>query len=175
MKSVAHIALLSAGLVMSAAAVAGHRTDGAHAQPHVAKGASPDAIAFEMRSWGALVTQWSVQKDGAGFWIGTATDALVVGERVTARHDLAMGAQAFGEIAAILSALPDPAPDAAQCATFMTDQPYGIVRIMRAATTTEIAWNAGCRDAAYVAFLDVLKAADTRVARAGRKSPVIPD
>lgn len=176
MKAGRFLAMVSACAVLATAAAA---SDHAGASPArhgaVAHDALPDAIAFEMRSWGTLVSQWSVQRDGQGFWIGTARNAPVVGARVTAKHDLAMGAKAFGEIAQILAALPDPAPDAAKCGAFMTDQSYGTVRVTRGATTTEIAWNAGCGDANYVAMLDVLKAADARMAQEGRKSPVIPD
>lgn len=134
-----------------------------------------DAVAFEMRSWGAVMTEWSVHADGMGSWTGTATDAPVVGARVTQKHELAVKSGEYAELLGTLAALPNPAPDAAACREFITDMPYGIVRLTRGATTTEIAWNAGCQDKDYAAFLGVLRAADAHMAATGRKSPVLPE
>lgn len=134
-----------------------------------------DAVAFEMRSWGAVTTEWSVHADGMGFWTGTATDAPVVGARVTRKHDLAVKSGDYAELLGILAALPDPAPDAAACREFVADMPYGIIRLTRGATTTEIAWNAGCQDKDYAALLGVLRAADAHMAATGRNSPVLPE
>lgn len=133
-----------------------------------------DFIAMEVKSWGRPVTSWRLLPNGSGSWT----------EVVEARgegppglnavwHEVEVGEAGFGRVVAALSRMPLPAPDPARCADFMPDLPYGTVRLTRGATTLEIAWNSGCMDADYRAFIAILKAADTLVAEPGRAGRVL--
>jgi hypothetical protein len=133
-----------------------------------------DSIAFEVNSWGNPVTSWSVSRQYGGAWtetVGAHRAMMDDGTRVV--HEVAADERKFGALSDIVARLPDPAPDYEKCRDEMTDLPYGTIRLTRGATTVEISWNSGCRDADYVAFLDVLKAADTFVAEWGKPGKVL--
>lgn len=131
-------------------------------------------VAFEVSSWGRPVTSWRVLADGSGSWTETVTrEGAPPGEYDLVWHEFAAGEKGYREVVTILSRLPDPAPDYDHCANSMTDQPYGKIRLTRGATTTEIAWNSGCMDDDYRAFMDTLKAADTAVAGWGRAGKIL--
>jgi len=133
-----------------------------------------DLIAFEVKSWGQPVTSWRLLADGSGSWTETVHDdgAPPGGYRLV-WHEFAAGANGYQQVESILSRLPDPVPDYADCANRMTDLPYGTIRLTRGATTVEIAWNSGCMDDGYRAFIDTLKAADTMIAARGRTGRVL--
>jgi hypothetical protein len=130
-------------------------------------------VAFETRYWGNVQTSWTILPDGSGNWTTMVKskdgDAS---EKLREWHEFKLSDATQAELAKTLRALPIPAPDSAGCDNFMTDMAYGIIRLTKGATTTEITWNAGCMDASYLAFLDQLKAADTLVANVGKKAPV---
>lgn len=126
-------------------------------------------IALEVRSWGRPVTSWRLLQSGAGRW----TETVEAPRRSAVWHEVEVGSSGFAAVAAVLSPLPLPAPDAAACADFMPDLPYGTLRLTRGATTVEIAWNSGCLDADCRAFVQTLKAADSIVAGWGRAGRVL--
>jgi len=129
-------------------------------------------MAFEMKSWGAPVSSWRIGKDGSGVWVEAVKDGTP-GDYALIYHDIGPGAEHYFALSRLMGKLPDPAPDSDECSNFMTDMPYGTMRLTRGATTTEISWNAGCMDDDYVAFLDLLKQADAIVSELGRASPVV--
>lgn len=139
----------------------------------------PDLIAFETRSWGRTVSGWSIGPDGSGGWWRSTSESGSPGPYGpfrTTYHEIEPGPEGFARVAALLSGLPDPAPVATECEAFRSDDLYGTVRLTRKATTREIAWNAGCEDALYRAFIGKLHAADTLVAgwgMAGRQVRIV--
>jgi len=133
-----------------------------------------DMIAFEVKSWGRPVSSWRLLRTGSGSWTEIVEARGDRAPRYSAVwHTVEAGDQGFGRVAAELSRLPMPAPDSRDCSSFMPDLPYGTIRLTRGATTLEIAWNSGCMDADYRAFVAVLKAADSIVANLGRAGPVL--
>jgi hypothetical protein len=130
-------------------------------------------VAFETRSWGKVLTSWTLLSDGSGGW-SKSVELLgsVSGSTSREWHEIQIDEAAQREIATIFNSLPSPIPDSNACRNFMTDMPYGTIRLTTGAVTTEIAWNAGCMDPQYRAFLDQLKAADTLVAEAGKRAPI---
>ena len=133
-----------------------------------------DMIAFDVRSWGRPLTSWRLLPGGSGSWTESVEERGERGPRFGAVwHEVEAGPQGFGRLAAELARLPMPAPDSAACSNFIPDLPYGTLRLTRGATTIEIAWNSGCMDADYRAFVAVLKAADSMVAGWGRAGRVL--
>lgn len=133
-----------------------------------------DMVAFETKSWGEPLSSWRLGKDGGGSWTQTVRkDGARLGDYSLAFHEIATDVQNYIAIERILSLLPEPAPDSSDCANFLSDLPYGTIRLTRGATTTEIAWNSGCMDENYKPFLDVLKRADMLVRKWGESSPIL--
>lgn len=133
-----------------------------------------DFIAFEVKSWGEPVTSWRVTGLGGGSWTETRKERFEPpGTYTLVWHEIGDDPQRAASLAAILARLPVEAPDPAHCANRMSDLPYGTIRLTRGATTIEIAWNSGCMDESYQAFMAVLKEADALVAAAGRTAPVM--
>ena len=144
------------------------------AQPASTQWSGPwDLIAFEVKSWGRPVTSWRLLSDGSGSWTEAVRDeGAPLHDYTLVWHEFAAGADGHRQVETLLSRLPDTIPDYADCANRMTDLPYGTLRLTRGATTVEIAWNSGCTDDGYRAFIEILKAADTTVAAWGRAAPV---
>ena len=139
-------------------------------EPH----AEWDLVAFEVKSWGGPVTSWRILPNGGGRW----TEAIrPEGEPPTAPasqawHEIEPNETNYNRLAAILRALPDPAPDFNACENFMSDMAYGTIRLTRGAVTSENAWNEGCLDDNYQAFMAVLRAADEHMQTLGKAAPV---
>jgi hypothetical protein len=131
-------------------------------------------IAFEVKSWGRPVTAWRLLPDGSGSWTETVEERDGQAGRYSAVwHEVEAGESGFARVAAELAHLPMPAPDSGTCADYITDLPYGTIRLTRGATTVEMAWNSGCMDPDYKAFIQMLKAADSIVAGRGRAGRVL--
>jgi len=128
-----------------------------------------DMIAFEVSSWGRPVTSWRLLRSGSGSWTEIIEDRGEGSPRsIAVWHEVEAGEQGLARVAAELARLPVPAPDAAVCSERISDLPYGTLRLTRGATTLELAWNSGCMDADYRAFVAILKAADSMAAGWGR-------
>lgn len=133
-----------------------------------------DFVAFEVKSWGAPVTSWRMTPDGGGSWTeALREDGTPFNQPPSlAWHTIEPAAANYSALEAILRKLPQVAPDYEDCENRMTDAAYGTIRLTRGATTTEIAWNDGCFDEDYRAFIAVLKEADEHVAAIGKAAPV---
>ncbi len=146
---------------------------------------SPDAMAeahpawdraqFGTNSWGRVVSGWTIGPQGQGEWHVRENENGQPGPigayRVT-YHAIALNDAQVQQLAALLDSLPDPAPDSGDCREFRTDMYYGELRLTQGADTREVAWNEGCMDAGYRAFLARLQRADALVAGVGRAAPV---
>ena len=133
-----------------------------------------DFVEFEVNSWGMPITSWRILPNGGGSWTEAVRDenAPPFSAPSLAWHEIEPDTDNYIALEKILTALPEPAPDPDECENFMTDMPYGKLRLTRGATTTEIAWNSGCLDDGYVAFMGILQAADTPMQTLGKAAPV---
>lgn len=132
-----------------------------------------DMIAFQTKSWGRPVTQWQFTPEYGGYWGENVTEGGSFNSAYTlAFHTLEADASRYQALENIVRRLPSVIPDAEDCTNMMTDQPYGTIRMTRGATTTEIAWNSGCLDEEYVAFVALLREANDMVSGWGRAEPV---
>lgn len=133
-----------------------------------------DFIAFEVKGWGEPISSWRLTSQGAGSWTETRKEpGEPLGSYTLIWHEIVEDAQLYIALEKILAKLPDPAPDPNECANFMPDLASGTIRMTKGATTIEIAWNAGCMDEDYRAFLATLQESDMLVAEAGRKGRVL--
>lgn len=133
-----------------------------------------DMMEFETKFWGRPLTSWRLVPTGEGSWVQAMPGEVSAGQANTlVFHEINIGEEGYRQIADIFGRLPEIAPDFSTCTNFLTDQPYGTVRFTRGATTTEIAWNAGCMDEGYAAFLETLKAADTQMREWGLGSQIL--
>ena len=133
-----------------------------------------DFVAFEVKSWGSQVSSWRMTPDGGGSWTQAVREegAPFNQPAPLAWHSFEAEAANYTALEAILRRLPQVAPDFEECENRMSDAAYGTLRLTRGATTTEIAWNDGCFDEDYRAFIAVLKEADEHVAAIGKAAPV---
>lgn len=132
-----------------------------------------DMVVFEMNSWGSPLSSWRILADGSGSWTETIREeGNSFGPYKLAWHEIESDIERSGELAQLLAALPEPAPDYEDCESRITDQPYGTIRLTRGSTTTEISWNAGCLDEDYAAFLDTLRTANELVEGWGHAAPI---
>ena len=133
-----------------------------------------DFIEFEVKSWGSPLSSWRIIPDGGGSWAeAVRPDGTAPNEPAsTAWHEIAPDEANYAKLVAILDDLPAPAPNSEYCTNFMSDAPYGTLRLTKGATTTEIAWNSGCMDDNYIAFVEILKAADQHMQSLGKAAPV---
>lgn len=133
------------------------------------------AVSFEANSWGKPLTTWVISHDGTGTWTkaepfsGKSTPA--VGET----HSVTVPAGGLVRLDAILSKLPDTPPSDDNCKNRVTDMPYGKLAFSGGGQGGEkvYAFNLGCLDPAYRAFLDRLREADELVATWGRAGPLV--
>ncbi|EDL47744.1 hypothetical protein [Erythrobacter sp. SD-21] len=120
------------------------------------------------------MASWRILPNGGGSWAeAVRADGDPLNQpAATEWHEIAPDKANYAALVAILAGLPNPAPDFHACTNFMTDAPYGTLCLTKGATTTKIAWNSGCMDEEYRAFLDVLKAADQHMKALGEAAPV---
>ncbi|MEN7538337.1 hypothetical protein [Aurantiacibacter flavus] len=137
--------------------------------------APAERIAYDTNSWGRVVSGWIVGRDGAGTWYERVNDSGQpgpVGPYELRYHEFDVGPAQMAELEAVLANLPDSAPNPLDCEMFRTDDLYGTLRLTHGATTEELAYNQGCRDASYQRFMGQLLAADALVAEWGKAEPV---
>lgn len=132
-----------------------------------------DFVSFEVMSWGAPVSSWRILSNGGGSWTETlrAKGAAHYDYKL-AWHEIEPDPFNYIALEKILRHLPDPAPDSQQCDSFISDMAYGTIRLTHGATTIEVAWNDGCMDETYRAFMAVLKQADEHMQALGKAAPV---
>jgi len=131
-----------------------------------------DMVVFEMNSWGEPVVSWRITSQGGGSWTETERGARL-GQYTLVWHEIEPAVEQYIALEEILRNLPQQAPDSSDCENFMTDQPYGTIRLTRGATTAEHAYNAGCMDEAYAAYLATLRSANDLVALWGKEAAVL--
>ena len=106
----------------------------------------PDGLAFEVKSWGALVHSWSVRADG------TATSVTRISESgspwlpyALEHRRFVLNSEQLARPRALASEIPRPVPTDQACENRFTDAAYG------------------CFDAYYAPFIGKVKAIDALV------------
>jgi hypothetical protein len=129
-------------------------------------------VALERSSWAFPMSSWQVLPDGSGSWTEAERPAgAMLSEYRLVRQELPTDPAPAARLGEMMEGLPMPPPDTERCADFITDQPYGSLRLSKGAGALELVYNAGCRDEVYLVLLDRLRAADEVVAQRGRAAP----
>ncbi len=128
----------------------------------VARG--PDGVAFEVKSWGALVHSWSVLADG------TATSVTRVSESgspwppyALEHRRFALSSEQLARLRTLASEIPRPVPTDQACENRITDAAYGTLSFVHGDETDALAFYGGCFDAYYAPYIGKVKAIDALV------------
>ena len=138
--------------------------------PGPAPAAPAERIEMETRSWGKLVSRWSIGSDGKGSQTVPEPNVFDARTLVTRRFDA--GPAGFSELQAALADAESHAGQQLPCTNRITDQHYGEVRWLHGGAAAKLAFDTGCRDTSTQAVVTVLKTADARVAGWARAAPV---
>ena len=158
-------------VVLLALLVAGCAVRPLDAQPALA---GFEAIGFEINSWGRPIDRWDVSADGTAHYVEAAFDEGADFYTYRLEHrEFTLAPTEWARLAALAAQLPQPRPDRADCKQRMTDMPYGTVRVSSGGTEQATAFDVGCRDKRYQAFVEQLRAMDALVAAQAKAHPVI--
>ncbi len=138
-----------------------------------APAAPPAALAFEVKSWGALVHSWSVAPDGTATAVTRQSAGGSPWPPYTLEHRrFTLSAAALAHLQSLAATMPDPAPSDDKCQRRITDAAYGSLSIARGADARQLKFYEGCFDAYYAPYLARLKAIDTLIMDAAARAPV---
>ncbi len=135
--------------------------------------APPAALAFEVKSWGALIHSWSVAADGAATTVTRQSKSGSPWPPYTLEHRrFTLAAVDLARLQALAAALPNPEPTDDKCQQRMTDAAYGSLSIARGAEARALKFYEGCFDAYYAPYITQMKAIDALVMDAAAKAPI---
>jgi hypothetical protein len=124
----------------------------------------PAAIAFRISSWGRPIDSWVVRADGSASHVTMVSDEGAPFQTYRLEHRaFAIAADDYTRLVAMAGALPQPRLSRDDCEERATDMPYGALELERGGAVESIAFDVGCRDARYQAFVDQLQAMDELV------------
>jgi len=129
-----------------------------------------EAIAFDINSWGRPIGSWEVHADGT-VRHHKSEGSVFAAHRIEHR-DFTVDSAAYARLAAIAAALPHPRLRRDDCKERAMDLPYGNLRLTRGASEEAVAFDVGCRDARYQAFVGQLQAMDDLVGEWAEQHPV---
>jgi hypothetical protein len=135
--------------------------------------APPAALAFEVKSWGALVHSWSVAADGVATAVTRQSNSGSPWPPYTLEHRrFTLAAADLAKLQSLAAALPNPEPTDDKCQQRMTDAAYGSLSIARGAEARALKFYEGCFDAYYAPYIAQVKAIDALVMDAAEKAPI---
>lgn len=120
-----------------------------------------EAIAFDINTWGRPMGNWEVHADGTVRHL--RVEGSVFGAHTNEHREFTIDGAAYARLAALAAALPLPRLKRDDCKERATDLPYGSMRLTRGGSEEAIAFDVGCRDAPYQAFVGQLRAMDDLV------------
>lgn len=128
-----------------------------------------EEVVFEAKVRGQPVAAWSIFVDGSGVWSEfRQEDGAPVSQYTRTYREIEPAIANYIGLEKILRQLPEDVPDYDKCEQRVTDAAYGTIRMASGAKTIELAWNDGCFDDDYRAFLQTLREADGYVAALGK-------
>ena len=138
-----------------------------------ANAAQVEAIAFLISSWGRPIDNWEVRADGTARHATMVTDEGAPFTTYRLEHRaFTIAPEDFARLAAIATELPQPRLNREDCEHVVTDFPYGALELARDGASESIAFDTGCLDERYQAFVGQLQAMDEAVTALAREHPV---
>lgn len=124
----------------------------------------PEAISFEVKSWGAPIHSWSVAADGSATSIVRQSETGSPRPPYTLEHRrFVLSPETASRLRALAGELPLPAPSDDHCHQRVTDAAYGTLSLSRGGQTATWSFYEGCYDAYYAPYLAKVKAIDALV------------
>ena len=154
-------------LLLTLLPLAACTTGNAGAQPAPAR---YEAIAFTINSWGRSLGSWEVHADGTVSHVNV--EGSVFNAHRREHREFTIDGAAYRRLAAIAAELPEPRPQRADCKERATDLPYGTLTLSRGGVAEAIAFDTGCLDDRYQAFVGKLHAMDELVDGWAEQQPV---
>lgn len=133
----------------------------------------PEGLAFEVKSWGALVHGWSVAGDGSATSVKRISASGSPWPPYTIEHRrFTLAPEALAKLRGLAGEIPRPVPTDQNCENRITDAAYGTLTLVDGDNTEELAFYGGCFDAYYAPFLGKVKAIDALVMGVSEQAPV---
>jgi hypothetical protein len=146
---------------------------GCQTMPPADAAVDPDGVAFEVKSWGALVHGWTVATDRTGTSVTRVSASGSPWPPYTLEHRrFTLGPEALARLRNLAREIPRPAPTDDRCENRITDAAYGTLSIVHGDETEALAFYGGCFDPYYAPFIGKVKAIDALVMAASERAPV---
>jgi hypothetical protein len=133
---------------------------------------APDAIAFEISSWGKPLVSWRIAADGRGTYTKSEDGRDFQHYRLVTRRFVA-GLNGFARLRAALAPAAGYARREVPCGPRMTDFPYGSVTWTSGRVERRVRFDTGCRSAEAKSVEAAISAADALVAKWGGAGPIV--
>jgi hypothetical protein len=138
--------------------------DGAIGKAQAAQAGPIAAVSFHISSWGRPIDSWAVRADGSASHVTMVSDEGASFQTYRLEHrEFTITADDYARIVALAGELPRPRLSRDDCEQRMTDMPYGALELERGGAREEIAFDVGCRDVRYQAFVEQVQAMDELV------------
>lgn len=138
--------------------------EGPVGKAQLAEAAPVAAVSFRISSWGRPIDSWEVRADGSASHVTRVSDEGAPFQVYRLEHrEFTISADDYARIVAMAGQLPQPRLSRDDCEQRVTDMPYGALALERATAREEIAFDVGCRDERYQAFVAQLQAMDELV------------
>jgi hypothetical protein len=132
---------------------------------------APDAIAFEVSSWGRAIASWRVAADGRGLY--TKSEGRIFQRYRLVTRRVAGGRTAIAQLDAVLAPAARFAGREVPCGPQITDFPYGSVTWTFGGRQRRIRFNTGCQSAEAQGVANAVRAAEALVAKWAAAGPIV--
>jgi hypothetical protein len=135
-------------------------------------GRPPQAIAFEVSTWGRLLVSWRVGADGRGTYTKSQDGSDFQHYRLVSRR-FAVGRTAFARLQATLVPAERYAGREVPCGPRITDFPYGSVKWTIGTREQRVRFDTGCQSVEAKRVQAAISAADALVAKWSSAEPIV--
>jgi hypothetical protein len=136
------------------------------------RGRPPQAIAFEVESWGKPLVSWRVGSDGRGTYAKSEDGSDFQHYRLVLRRFVA-GRNGFAQLRAALAPVAGYAGREVPCGPRMTDFPYGSVIWTAGRQDQWVRFDTGCQSAEAKRVEAAVSAAEALVAKWAAAGPIV--
>ena len=132
-----------------------------------------EEIGFEISSWGRPIDSWEVRADGSAHHATMVSQpGAPFGHYRLEHREFTIEPADYARLVALAQNLPQPRPQRNDCKELATDFPYGALELAKGGTSERIAFDLGCQDVPYQAFVGQLRAMDEQATALAGRYPV---